>query len=47
MADKEIYKPREPTTDSTTISHTIIAARKRIINTIMNAITTTCTATVA
>jgi len=37
------YEPTLPSAANTTISHTMTAARKRIISTIMNPITATCT----
>jgi len=45
--DREIYEPRLLTAANITISHTITAARKRIISTIRNPITTTHTATLS
>jgi len=42
---KASYKPKLPTAAKATMSHTMIAARKRISSTITNAITTMYTAT--
>jgi len=41
--ERQTYRPRLPTAANTTITQTMIAARKRIMSTIMNAITATCT----